>query len=79
MRYASAAADASSSGTSARQRIGSEVAPRRCAGIGAHDERLRALLFRGSGGFRIVDRRDDGDSVALGDRMAEAVRHTCGS
>src|SRR3978361_196916 len=60
-----------------------EVAQRRRAarvrGIRTHHEGFRALLFRGSGGLRIVDRGDDGDPVTLGDRMAEEVRHTwCG-
>ena len=42
--------DASSSGTSARQRIGSDVASRTARGIAAHDERLGALRLGGSGG-----------------------------
>ena len=37
---------------------------------------LRSLLLGCSGGLGILDRRDDGDPVALGDRVAEAaLRH----
>ena len=49
-----------------------------CTGIDPDDERLGALFLRRSGGVRILDGRDDGDPVALGDRVAEAaLRHPC--
>ena len=50
--------------------------PAHRGGIPADDERLGALLLGRSGGLGVLDRRDDGDPVALGDRVAEAaLRH----